>query len=223
MSAFQTNANIWSEIYNAGQNNLSYPNENLVRYFHYLFANKKPDNLKLLDYGFGSGANLKHLKNFGFDVYGLEVSSAAIEMTLSKMGPEFDKEKLLLLEDNLDLKFPENYFDIIVAWQVLYYNSFDSLLDLLDKLYALLKPGGFFIGTMARNEDYSIVNSDAISKFERISNGKLGNQKGSRIISVSGEEDIKLIFKVFNNIEIGYFETKLKDIVGSHWIIYGEK
>ena len=139
------------------------------------------------------------------------------------MGSGFDRNKLILIDENININFPDNYFDVIVSWQVLYYNSLVELNNILKKLYSLLKVGGCIICTMARKEDHSIINSDYISKYERVSNNLLGNQAGSRIIAVENEHDIKELFKMYNNIEIGYFETKLKDITGSHWVIYGEK
>ena len=84
MNAFETNKTIWSDIYKSGSNNLNYPNENLVRLIHYLYADKDKSKLKLLDFGFGSGNNLKHLAGSGFDEHGVEISEHARRITLEK-------------------------------------------------------------------------------------------------------------------------------------------
>jgi SAM-dependent methyltransferase len=223
MDAYEVNKNIWSEIYKKGQNNLSYPNENLVRVIYHKFAGKAVNNLKLLDFGFGSGANLLHLKKIGFDVYGAEVSEHARELALDKLGSDFDSSKLILIPEKNELAFEDDFFDVIVAWQVLYYNSVESLTDILAVLKRKLKPGGFFIGTMARTQDHSIANSREISKYERVTNNELGNQVGSMVIAVPTKDDIGYFFNIFQNTQIGYFESEINNIVGSHWIIYGEK
>lgn len=222
MKSFEKNKIIWSDIYKSGGNNLSYPNENLVRYIYYLYPNKNFSDLKVLDYGFGSGNNLKHLDVLNFDVYGVEVSEYAKELTLKKLRDNFESERLFIMTEETILPYEKESFDLIVAWQVLYYNSMESFEKVLLSIKSVLKPGGKFIGTMARMADVSIVNSSPVSKYERVINQTNGNQAGSIIIGIPSEEDIKQLFGMFSNIQIGYFETKLNNTVGSHWIIYGE-
>jgi 2-polyprenyl-3-methyl-5-hydroxy-6-metoxy-1,4-benzoquinol methylase len=77
MDPFITNSSIWSKIYESGRSNLSFPNENLVRLCNYLFQNENIQGKKLLDFGFGSGNNLKFFHDIGFNVYGFEVNQAA--------------------------------------------------------------------------------------------------------------------------------------------------
>ncbi len=224
MSSFNTNRGIWSDIYRSRMNNLSYPNENLVRYFHYLFGGTNLSKLKLLDYGFGSGNNLKHLYRMGFDVYGVEISEHAKQMTLEKLGDGFDAEKLFLMIDEAALPYENETFDIVVAWQVLYYNSFESFKKVLNVIRGLLKPAGRFIGTMARMEDVAVVNSTPVEGYERILNPDMGKQAGSIILALPTEEDIRRIFdNLFENVQIGYFESSINNLTASHWIIYGEK
>ena len=223
MSSFETNKNIWSDIYKSGKNNLNYPNENLVRYLHYLYAGQNIAELKVLDFGFGSGNNLLHLQKLGAEISGVEISEHAKQITLSKLGQEFNPEKLYLMDKEGIIPFSPGTFDLIVAWQVIYYNSYNSLQKVLSSLKKMLKPGGRFLGTMIRNEDYGVANSDATSGYERVMNATMGNQSGSIIQVLPTEDDIKKTFGIFSNIQIGYFETKINNIVSSHWIISGEK
>jgi SAM-dependent methyltransferase len=223
MSAFEINTSIWSEIYNSGKNNLSYPNENLVRYIYRLYSGKDVAKMKLLDYGFGSGNNLKHLFDFGFDVYGVEVSDSAKQIALAKLGSGIDSKKLFLMKEEAVLPFQKEYFDLIIAWQVLYYNSFESLVRVLRTIKGLLKPGGVFISTMPRMQDISVTNSISLNNYEYKMNVNMGNQSGSIILALPTEKDIHTVYNEFMNRKIGYFETKIDDIVASHWVIYGEK
>jgi SAM-dependent methyltransferase len=223
MRAFEKNKTIWSEIYNSGRNNLSYPNENLVRYIYHLFSGKDVTKMKLLDYGFGSGNNLKYLFDFGFDIYGVEVSESAKQIALAKLGGGFDSNRLFLMNIETILPFQRGYFDVVIAWQVLYYNSFESLVRVLKTINGLLKPGGVFISTMPRMQDISVTNSLPLNNYEREMNGNMGNQSGSIVLALPTEEDIHRVFNEFVKRKIGYFETKINDIVASHWVIYGEK
>jgi SAM-dependent methyltransferase len=224
MESFKTNQAIWADIYKAGKNNLSYPNENLVRYLYYLYPDKNFSDLKVLDYGFGSGNNLKHLDNLGCDVYGVEISEHAKKLTLQKLRSDFNADKLFIMNQEAVIPYSSNYFDLIISWQVLCYNTVETLTEVLNTLKSKLKPGGKFIGTMLKMEDISIVNSvpSLSNKYERTSNETMGNQEGSKTLGIPGEKDIYLLFNMFSNIQIGYFETKLMNTVGAHWVIYGE-
>ena len=221
MESFESNKTVWSNIYKAGLNNLNYPNENLVRFLYYLYPDKNFSDLKVLDYGFGSGNNLRHLDLLNCDVYGVEISEHAKNLTVAKLRPDFDTEKLFIMNNETELPYEIESFDVVISWQVLYYNSLESLEKVLKSIKSLLKPGGKFIGTMARMEDIAFANSIQQNEYEWAT--VKGNQTGSVILGMPTEEDIKNIFGMFTNIEIGYFETKLLDIVGSHWVIYGEK
>lgn len=223
MKSFETNKNIWSDIYKSGANNLSYPNENLVRYLYYLYPDKNFSSLKVLDYGFGSGNNLRHLDVLNFDVFGVEISENAKKLTLEKLRDDFDPDKLFIMHQETILPYKQETFDLIIAWQVLYYNSIESLDKVLHSIKGLLKPGGKLIATMARKEDISYNSSTPIGKFERVMNETAGNQAGSVIISISSEEDINELFGMFDDIQIGYFETKLNNTIGSHWVISAKK
>ncbi len=221
MESFESNKTVWSNIYKAGLNNLSYPNENLVRYLYYLYPEKNFSDLKVLDYGFGSGNNLRHLDLLNCEVYGVEISEDAKKLTVEKLRKDFDTDKLFIMNSDSVLPYEKESFDVVISWQVLYYNSLESLEKVLAIIKGLLKPGGKFIGTMARMEDIAFANSVQQNEYEWTT--VKGNQTGSVILGMHTEEDIKKIFGMFTKIDIGYFETKLLDIVGSHWVIYGEK
>ena len=223
MGSFETNKNIWCDIYKSGESNLSYPNENLVRYLHYLFSRQDLSKLKVLDYGFGSGNNLLHLYKMGIDVSGVEISEQAKNISLTKLGQGFNQEKLFLMNKEGIIPFTLGSFDLVIAWQVLYYNSYESLVNVLSMINRLLKPGGKFVGTMIRKEDYAVANSDTTSGYERVMNAAMGNQCGSIIQVLPAEDDIRKTFCVFDNIQIGYMTTKMNNVVSSHWIISGDK
>lgn len=215
----KTNIEIWDKIYASGSSNLSYPNENLVRLIKGLYG-KEVHGKKALDFGFGSGNNLKFLFEFGFDVYGFEVSSNAKSIAISKMPSEYNSENLIINDFfNLDISF-----DLIIAWQVLFYNTFNSIVKISKDLYDRLLPGGKFIFTVATSNDISFTSSYPISdSYERKINNDIPNQNDATIVVFPSEQDILSTFTFIGDIEIGYFETMLLGIVTSHWIICGKK
>ncbi len=223
MDPFTTNSAIWSKIYESGKSNLSFPNENLVRLCKYLFGEKDMRGKKLLDYGFGSGNNLTLFCDIGFDVYGLEVSQAAKDMSLKKLGPSFPADQLIVTQDRGSLPYTDNMFDVVVSWQVLYYNSLESLHDVLSELHRVIKPGGTGIFTMCRIENTTAIKSHAVGPSERVIDESVPTQAGAHIIVSETEEDLRQLFKQFKNLETGFFISSLCGATSAHWVIYGSK
>ena len=92
---------------------------------------------KLLDVGCGTGLFLNEAKRNGWDVYGTEVSSYAVDYAKKSFDIEvFEGE----LKDN---NFPDNFFDVITFWHVLEHTA-DPLGNLIEAR-RILKPGGIVV------------------------------------------------------------------------------
>ena len=59
-----------------------YPNEELCRFIGRTFVNSKSlkKNIRILEVGCGSGANLKMFLNEGFNTFGLDISKKSISL-----------------------------------------------------------------------------------------------------------------------------------------------
>ena len=116
-------------LHAGSESHLSYPDENFVRITHRLF---KLEHLKILDYGFGSGANMIHLLKKHRELSGVEVSASAIahlRERLSNLRLAAD----LRYMDSPTIPFDDGSFDAVFAWQVLYYNNWQTLASLPDR------------------------------------------------------------------------------------------
>jgi SAM-dependent methyltransferase len=91
---------------------------------------------KLLDIGCGSGEFLYQMKNFGWEVHGLEISPECA-LIGNKMGLNIFCGEL----EGAD--FPEDYFDVVVLSQTL--EHVYSPGSYLKHIYRLLKPEGLLI------------------------------------------------------------------------------
>lgn len=218
MKLSKGNKKVWDKIYRKGKI-LEYPNENLVRFVSYLF--KTPKNKKLLDLGFGSGNNLIHLLKKRFKCYGCEISPAAVELTKKRLKTIGLSADLKLLNDKIP--YPNDFFDIVVSWQVLYYNSQKSFYFMLKEVGRVLKHRGQFIVTLVRKDDIIVNYSDKIGKNIYKVNKKLPSQKGAIIYVVQNKKDIEKLFSNFGDLKIGHFETEFAGVKSAHWVIYGEK
>jgi len=101
---------------------------------------KYKKNGKLLEVGCGNGARLQiAFDNNWKDIYGLEVSDAAIER-LKKRFNLADSDSRFKNSSIIKSSFPSNFFDIITYWSVL--EHVVDPLENLQKAHSLLKKGG---------------------------------------------------------------------------------
>lgn len=208
----QINQDVWKRIYREGKGDLKYPNDLLVRVANMLFP--KDRQVKLLDFGFGTGANALHFAKLGHDVHGLEVSSDALEKTSAKFEESGFKSQLSLYDAGNKFPFEDASFDIVVAWQVLYYNSWESLESIVKEIERVLKPGGLFVGAIAAPGDISQVHADFIG--DSTYRSKVPGQEGCIVIIPEKQE----LARFFPNQElsIGFFEFEFNNIHAKHWI-----
>ncbi len=141
MGLQKSNIGIWEEIYSRQDSLLSYPDETLVRVIHRLLSPQK--HRTILDYGYGSGSNMIHLINKGYDLSGVEVSESAQSNLRGRLQNLRLNADLRLITDG-KIPFAENNFDVVIAWLVLYYNDWNSFYKAMDEINRVLKPGGVF-------------------------------------------------------------------------------
>lgn len=116
-------------------------------------------NDRILDYGCGSGFLVGQLQNQGYDAYGVDISKEAIDFGISR------GVKSLSLEDEVNANFANNYFDAILAMDVIEHIEDDQ--SALEKLERLLRPGGYLIITVPAYQWMWGVQDEAAHHFRR--------------------------------------------------------
>ena len=124
MNSVQSNSKVWENIYSQGNGVMSYPNESMVRLTYNLL--NLSEQKYVLDYGFGSANNLIHLARRGFEMSGVEISPSALKIAKTRCNQESIQADLRLVSTG-ELPFHDDHFDVVIAWQVLYYNTWKSL------------------------------------------------------------------------------------------------
>ena len=148
--------NAWEKFYEEGgeYTMMQYPFGVVIEFIRtYLNSNRtkynEPKNIKVLELGCGSGANIRYAAKLGLDVYGTDISTTAIEYAKSKFkeeGLEIDNNHLLACSFD-EISFENNYFDMIIDRGALIYADKDMYIQTIDNIHKMLKTGGMLLLT----------------------------------------------------------------------------
>jgi SAM-dependent methyltransferase len=211
------NTEIWKDLYAQGKNDLRYPNEVLVRMASRML--NPESHPRILDFGFGTGANLIHFARGGFSVSGVEISNHAIEQTKMRLDKEGLSAELKLLDPNSHLPYEDSCFDAVIAWQVLYYNNWETISTTVVELERVLRSGGIFIGTMAAPGDISQVLAEPLG--DGVYRSRVPGQEGCIVLI----PEVEMLQRVFPNkiIETGEFFYRYGNTTSRHFIVTYQK
>jgi SAM-dependent methyltransferase len=208
------NAKVWKKLYAEGKNDLVYPNDSFVRIFSRLFSGAAQP-LHILDYGFGTGANLIHLARRGHKTAGVEISADALAITQKRLEALGLTGDLSLTTPGARLDFPDGHFDVVVSWQVIYYNDWKGLHAIVKEFERVTRSGGTIIIAMAAPGDVSQIMADRAAEGVYIS--RVPGQEGC-VLVIPEREKLPSIFKG-RNLEIGEFHFAYQGTVSRHWVI----
>ena len=147
-------------------------------------------NNKLLEYGCGTGDNIKTFENFGASVTGIDISLEGIKKAKEKNTKnKLDIDCFVMDAESTD--FPDNTFDVIVGRGIIHHLN-------LKRIYL---------------ETSRILNEDGHAVFmEPLGHNPIINlyRKLTPDIRTSDEhplmrKDLKLLKKYFHNVDIQYF------------------
>ncbi len=151
-----------------------------------------PNGGRILDVGCGSGEFCKMLKDSGFEVVGLDLSSVMVERAKSS---GIDAYAMSLGE--LDLKD----FDAITAvFDVLNYINPKEMLPFLSEIAIRLKPKGYFLADI-----------NSLYGFGEVAPGVLAIHNESESIIVEADfngETLKTNFTLFSKTDSGLFSKE---------------
>jgi len=210
---FKQNVRIWQQLYADGRGDLQYPSDVFVRLCHRLLDPKT--SRRVLDYGFGTGANLLHLARLGFSMTGVEVSAHALAKTADRLAKQDLHADLRLIEAGTSLPFADETFDVVVSWQVLYYNDWTSLRCAVAELNRVLRQGGLFVCSTCAPGDVSMTLSDDLGGG--LYRSRAPGQEGC-IIVVLNEAQLGEIF-AGQTVDVGEFYHRMSDRISRHWVV----
>lgn len=211
--AAQTNASIWDGVYANGGGDLRYPNDVLVRLGARLIGDRR--SIRILDYGFGTGANLVHFAKSGHQLSGAEVSGHALSRTRQRLLAEGLSGDLRLVRAGDPLPFEDDSFDLVYAWQVIYYNDFEGWRSTVRELERVTRPEGRIVVATAAPGDISQLEAESLGNHTYRS--RVAGQQGC-VVTIPDEAALASMFPG-RALEIGEFGFRFGTIASRHWIV----
>ena len=130
-----------------------------------IILNDLPKGSKILDVGCGTAHLTQWIKEKDFDVYGIEPSSEMYNYARQNF-PEIEIKQAI----SSKIPYPDNYFDLIVAFEVLRYLDKNENIKSFREFYRVLKTGGKFFVTQVNlfSTDLYFVFHNLKSIFSKI-------------------------------------------------------
>ncbi len=204
-----------------------YPSEELIRFIaRNFYKSAKRSEIKILEVGCGTGANIWFLSKEGFSAYGIDGSEVAIQKAQTYLQKE-DLTADLIVGDAMDLPYADSYFDAVIDIECIYANSLRDTSVILEEIYRVLKNEGLFFsktfGDEMSGKETGINHEEGPNTFISMPDGPLRDDYG--LIRLTSEDEIREIFKLFSDIKYDYVYRTDSDrsSIVPEWIIEAKK
>lgn len=210
---------IWDEVFSS-QEWGKYPSENLIQFIARNFYKAKRDEIRILEVGCGTGANLWYISREGFQAYGVDGSAVAISRAKERIISEGLHANLQIV-DIVDLPFENDFFDAIIDNECVYSNNFENTQHIFKEISRVLKPGGKFYSRTFSDEMFIGEDPTEIAELE-YSDITSGPLKGKGFVRLSSKKTINVLYGKYFRIEsIDYLEytTNNENFLIKEWIV----
>lgn len=203
-------ANQWAAFYGGGNGNL-YPDENLIRLVKGRYA-EIPRSGRVIDVGFGRGANLIMLAQTGFESHGLEVCQESIDAA-RELATQLGIHLQLGLLTGTELPYQDSYFDIVVSWNAVYYYGTRSIVAAaIDEFRRVLRPGGVLLMSVIHPNSCMVrrISEDLGDGTRRIDKAADYDDRCGMMIFYDGTSSgWRQLLSGFGEVQEGYAEADL--------------
>ena len=136
----------------------SYPNEALIQFVASRFfslSDVQRKQIRVLEVGCGTGANLWMMAKEGMQVHGLDSSATALDLAHHHLVGKWNVSAELKQGSFTDLPYDDSAFDAVVDVVSLQHLSLEDSRQSLIEISRVLKPGGEFFSY--RLSDHSVM------------------------------------------------------------------
>ncbi len=124
--------------------------------FHFANILHREGKKKVYDIGCGLGRNFFYLLEQGFELYGSEYSIDAVNEVNNQLE-QIKYANRIKHECMTELSEPDNHYDAIIAYNVIYHALRPDLEKIIAKLKSILKPEGLLFATFLAKGDKPIT------------------------------------------------------------------
>ena len=190
-----------------------YPNEELCRFMgRNLFSIPLSDrtNVKVLEVGCGSGANLWMIAKEGFAAYGVDLSEESLRLC-EQMMQKYEVAAQLSAQDMSQTNFSTSEFNFIVDVFSSYCLPKDLGIKFIAEIARLLKHGGKFFSyfpskrsdAFTRPGNSALIDSDTLDSISRKDAAFSGQKYPFRFMHPQEYKDLL----ISQGLEVTYLET----------------
>lgn len=183
----------WNQAYKHHKQMNVWPWSDVVSYvMRYAYSTKK--DFRVLELGFGSGANIPFFLSLGYKYYGIDGSSTIV----NRLKRKFSQIKKNLVIGDLTKEIPFNEkFDLILDRSVLTHNTTEGIKQSLELVYEKMKSDTKYIGIdwiSIEHSDY--LQGTRVDKYTR-TGYKNGQFTNLGVVHFSNKSHLLNLFKKF--------------------------
>jgi Methyltransferase domain len=197
----------WEGIYSERRHDSIWPWSDVVQLVHRHVPNPK-GGIRVLELGFGAGANIPFFGALGADYYGIEGSEMAVRRAQERYPAMADQ--LVVGDFTENLRFP-GPFDLVIDRSSLTHNETPAIRRALALVREVMDAEGLFVGVDWFSTRFAEMASGAETgdPYTRrdFREGKLAD------IAVAHFADEAHMRELFANFEIKYLEHKQTDVL----------
>jgi len=153
---------------------------------------------KVLDLGAGVGRHALYFAREGFDVDAMDGSIQGMEFLEDFCWKENLKISCLT-GDFENLPMVDHSYDLVISWNVIYHGNLDTLYQAVAEIHRVLKPGGFFQGTLVSKDNHYYRVGTELDKDTWIADGEVDKNHPHCYLD---ENDTKTLFKDWEWIKL---------------------
>ena len=202
MEYIDTHQKKWEELHSQPQFQLKFPNEMVIRFIKSNF--KHPSQTRILDLGCGAGRHITFMAKEGYCVTGIDFSKTGLEYvrkTLNKLSLQAE----LVHGSIAQLPFPDNHFDGIVSFAVIYYFRINDIELIIKEIHRTLKSNGKAFIVVRSTNDKRYGKGELLEDNTYRMTSDFSNEDTMTIHFFTVEE-IKERFSMFSEVSIGLLE-----------------
>ncbi len=189
----------WEEVYQKGAQNSLWPWSDLVTYvMRYARLDRKP--YRVLELGFGAGANIPFLLSFGAEYFGTEGSATAV----GRIQERITDPRLHVACCDFTYEIPfTGPFDLVVDRSSLTHNGTRAIRNCISAIGELLVPEGRFIGIDWFSTEHSdFIQGVPTEDFYTRSGFTEGQFSGVGTVHFSDEQHLRDLFGRFEFLKL---------------------